>query len=44
LLVSHLTRQAVLEELDVAARVRRVIEELAVQHGALVDANSSVLH
>jgi Lon protease-like protein len=44
LLVSHVTRRALLEELDPVVRVRRVIEELALQHGALVDANKSTLH
>lgn len=36
LVVDATVRQAVLEEIDPARRVRRVIEQLAVQHGAML--------
>lgn len=36
LVVDAAARQAVLEEMDPVARVRRVIEQLAIQHGAML--------
>jgi Lon protease-like protein len=44
LLVSPPSRQRLLEELDPAARVRRVLEELALQHGAMVNERRGMLN
>ena len=42
--VDAAARQRILEELDVAERVRLVIEELAHQHAALYQSGGRVLH
>jgi Lon protease-like protein len=44
LVIDSAARQRILEELDVAQRVRLVIEELAQQHGALLKEGGRVLH
>jgi ATP-dependent Lon protease len=44
LIIDAKARQRILEQLDVAERVRMVIDELAHQHGALLRDGGGVLH
>jgi ATP-dependent Lon protease len=44
LVINAAARQRILEELDAAARVRIVIAELALQHGALLKEGGGLLH
>ena len=44
LVIDCAARQRILEELDVAQRVKLVLEELAQQHGALLKEGGRVLH
>jgi ATP-dependent Lon protease len=44
LVVNAAARQRILEELDAAERVRLVIDELAIQHGALLKEGGGLLH
>jgi ATP-dependent Lon protease len=44
LLINAAARQRILEELDASERVRMVIDELAIQHGALIKEGGGLLH
>lgn len=44
LVIDSAARQRILEQLDVAERVKMVLEELVIQHGALLKEGGRVLH